>query len=374
MGWHFYGIPSEDTPWVKYEESSALGFPAIGAFFAKRLRRDIDIPLGIISCNWGATNAESWTDREKLLSKPMASFAVHEYDKKFASIDKEAYHERFMEFQKKLINHIATTEDIMKVARERGGAYALRHGFSTMIEEGPYYYKTPGNYRETMLARITPFAICGVLWYQGESNSGVNLPFDTRAWFREVMDTLIEDWREAFRAPSLPFYLVQLSTYPVISADATTWHDIRMVHEEMAEEDSIYTVVAADIGETDNIHPIDKKPIGERLALAALANEYGKDVPWRSPKIKNVSKERGKYILTFHDSEGLFAKGDAPEAFFVTMRDGRRVKVAANLEDERIVIDEVEGAETIGYCDQNYSLANVYNGYGLPLFPFRVNI
>ena len=370
-GWHFRATYSEDTPWVEYSPNEALKFSAVAAFFAKRIKRNVNVPLGIISCNWGATNAETWTKREKLLENEYARYAVDQYDARFGDIDMNAYNERFEVFQNKLLEYMAEHGEAIDVAKRLGERYAQRNHFSLMIEEGPYHYKTPSNLRNTMLERIVPLSSKGVIWYQGESNSIDGLPYDIKVWFREVMNVMIADWREAFMEPKLPFYIVQLSTYPRKSFDDDSWRYIREVHEELAEEDNIYTVVSVDVGEYDNIHPIDKKPIGERLALAALANEYGVDVKWESPKLEKIEKNGEKYILSFKNAESLVSKNGSPSGFFITAKSGEHLLCDAKISGNVIQIDARDDAVAIGYCDINFCKANVFNEAGLPLFPFR---
>ena len=150
--------------------------------------------------------------------------------------------------------------------------------------------------------------------------------------------------------------------------------DCKDEHEKLGEEENIYTVVAADIGEFDNIHPIDKKPVGERLALAALANEYGKDVKWQSPKLASVYQKDGKYIFAFDNAELLTYKGDKPEGFFITLKSGEIIPCDAEINGATIEVKENPDASAIGYCDINYCIANIYNEAGLPLFPFHQDL
>ena len=371
-GWHFYPVRSLDTPWQTYDAESVECFSAVAAFFAKKLRAHTDVPIGLISCNWGATTAEAWLSRETLLKKPLARFAVDAYDARFADLDMAAYNEKFEIFQQDLLAYTDTHPTPMEDTRERGVAYSLRHHFSKTIPEGPYHYHTPGTYRRTMLDRVIPYAVCGVLWYQGESNSGIPMPHDTRAWFAEVMDTLVEDLRASFRDPALPFYIAQISAYPSGGgAEKTTWHPIREVHEHLAlQDENIFTVPTVDIGERDNIHPADKKTVGERLALAALANRYGVDIPWQCPRLLSVERVGDCLRLSFENGEGLYAKGERPLGFFATVGE-TRFAVSAKIKEDAVIIPCPVGIDAIGYCDQNYSPANLYNKHGLPLFPFR---
>ena len=130
-------------------------------------------------------------------------------------------------------------------------------------------------------------------------------------------------------------------------------------------------MVSVDVGEYDNIHPIDKKPIGERLALAALANEYGVDVKWESPKLEKIEKNGEKYILSFKNAESLVSKNGSPSGFFITAKSGEHLLCDAKISGNVIQIDARDDAVAIGYCDINFCKANVFNEAGLPLFPFR---
>ena len=371
-GWHFYPVRSVDTPWQIYDAESVECFSAVAAFFAKRLRAHTDVPIGLVSCNWGATTAEAWLSRETLLKKPLARFAVDDYDARFAGLDMAAYMEKYDTFQRDMVEYMTTHPTPQEDTRERGAAYSLRHHFTKTVPEGPYHYHTPAAFRRTMLDRVTPYAICGVLWYQGESNTGITMPHDTRTWFAEVMETLVEDFRAVFRAPDLAFYIAQISTHPSGGgAEKTTWHPIREVHEQLAlQDENVYTVPTVDIGEYDNIHPIDKKTVGERLALCALANRYGVDIPWRSPRISRIERIGDCLRLSFTDGEGLYAEGGVPQGFFATVGE-TRFAVSAKIKGDTVVIPCPVGVDAIGYCDQNFSPANLYNRHGLPLFPFR---
>ena len=375
IGWHFFTTTQEDTPWEVYDEASALTCSAVAAFFAKRLRKDVDVPIGILNCNLGASTAEAWVSREALLADDVSRYAVDQYDKKFGSIDVDAYHSRYLEFVEKLRAYDKENGSALDFARREGVMAAVKGGFKIMIENGPYYYQTPCTYYNTMISRLSSLAIKGVIWYQGESNSHDNPPsYSHKEWVKRVMRTLFANWRSVFKNDSLPFYLVQLSAYGEgESGKETRWVNVRAAHDELALDDGVYTVVSHDIGEADNIHPANKKPVGERLALAALANEYGLDVQWESPRINTVKKRGNDYVLTFKGAKYITADG-VPSGFFVTAKDGTRTAADARLEDGKVVISYVGDASAISFMDQHYAYTNVYNEVGLPPFPFQYDL
>ena len=207
-------------------------------------------------------------------------------------------------------------------------------------------------------------------------NAQTLVPAEIRKeWFTALMNMFVRDMRASFRNESLALYIVQLSAYPCGNLpDGDAWRDIRDVHEELSLTfDNVYTVPSVDVGEFDNIHPADKKPIGERLALAALANTYGVDVPWRCPKIAGIEREGDKYILSFSDGEGLYAKGAYAQGFFVTDGEGS-IPARAEILGDKVIITHKGNADYIGYCDRNYAVSNIYNAHDLPLFPFRYKV
>ena len=374
-GFHFYALRADDTPWETYTEKRAMGFCAIACYFAKRLRKDVDIPIGIIECNWGATAAESWIDRDRLLEKSMARWCVDNYDEKFKDIDMDAYHQEFVAWHSELLEY-NKEHDAMEEAKQFGIPYVLRNFFKKTYKLGPYHYTTPCLHRRTMLARVTPFAICGVLWYQGETNSAYpGNPLPIRPWFKEVMETLHEDWRDAFRAPDLPFYTVQLSTHSHGNRDGgKEFFDIREVQKELTLQKNIFTVVSADIGERDNVHPANKKPVGERLALTVLANYYKKDVAWQSPDVSDVSIKDGEIIISFDNAKELSAKGDKADGFFLTKKNDETLPAVVTLSGNTARIPYSEDIIAVGFCNRNYAYINVYNESGLPPFPFERSI
>ena len=371
IGWHFYTASHSDTPWQLFDSESAMTASAVATFFAKRIRREVDIPIGILNCNLGASNAETWISEKALLENATARFAYDQYEKEYGKIDTDAYHSRYLDFISKLREWNEKNGSALDIAKSKGVQHMLKNGFGIMLEKGPYYYQRPCHYRRTMLDRVIPFAIKGVLWYQGESNTHDAPPDkDHEEWVLEVMHTLISDWRKNFCDPLLPFYIVQLSAYASGGSECRSWTPVKNAHEHLGEENGVYTVVSYDIGEELNIHPANKKPVGERLACAALANEYGIDIAWRSPKVKDVNRERDGIYVSFTDTTALHTDGDEVLGFFITDKEGKLTKANAEIVGDRVKLSDASEAVEVGFCNINYAPANLYNEHGLPPFPF----
>lgn len=370
-GWHFQAVLAKDTPWVCFGGEDAKRFSGVGVHFGKELCKHVDVPIGLIACNLGATYMESWISRESLLSDPITRYKVDEYDAQLADLDMREYEKTYAEYRQKLLSYMEEYGDEMLIAEKMGGAYSLRHGFRIDIPAGPYATKVPANCFENMLKRVAPFAVSGVLWYQGESNT-YDTPYGHNAHFKALFEMLVREWRKLFNDEKLPFYTVQLAVYTYRGLPETkkNWAEIREAQEELARTlDGVYMVSALDIGEFDNIHPIDKKTVGQRLACAVLANQYGQEIAWQGPSVRKLAREGTCCVLDFDHATSLVCSSEEPQGFYLFLRDGSEQKAKARIDGTRVIVD-CEDALAIGYCYRNYASADMYNELGLPMLPF----
>jgi sialate O-acetylesterase len=189
---------------------------------------------------------------------------------------------------------------------------------------------------------------------------------------------MMADWREAFKNPNMPFYLVQIAGVAWHGEGADYWRGVRDAQESlMNEEENVYMTVSYDLSEPDNIHPAKKQPMGERLAAAALANTYGQDVAWRCPTVTDAQKNENSVILLCADaSEWHTSDGGEIEGFFFVDRDGKREKISVLANGSELIcqIPENSSAEYVEYSKLNYSYTNLLNEYSLPLTPFEIKI
>lgn len=166
---------------------------------------------------------------------------------------------------------------------------------------------------EGMLAPIAPLPITGALWYQGEQNS------ERGFQYRRILPALIADWRKLFGQGDFPFYIVNLPTFRQRSATPfdDTWAETRESQAlTAATVRNSCLAVTIDTGDPDNLHPKDKQPVGERLALCALANHYGKKLVYSGPTLASVEHPPGSIRLHFaHADGGLVVKGAKLEEF-----------------------------------------------------------
>lgn len=224
-----------------------------------------------------------------------------------------------------------------------------------------------------MIHPLAPLTLSGVLWYQGEANA-------ERAWqYRRILPALIHDWRRTFQQPDLPFYIVSLPAFMKRAAEPRDdgWAELREAQAFTARTTPhTHIAVTIDTGDADDIHPIDKRPVGERLALLALASHYGKSVVSRGPEFIRAETLPGALRLHFtHIDGGLeLRKNDSP-GFAVAGEDRRWFWATAKLDGDTLLVSSPDVPQPIAvrYAWQANPPATLFNGAGLPAAPFRTD-
>ena len=241
-----------------------------------------------------------------------------------------------------------------------------------------------------MIAPVAPFAIRGAIWYQGESNGG-----EGRAYTHK-MRALIEGWRAAWGQGAFPFYFVQLANFEDAGEHpegGDGWARMRMAQLKALEIENTGMAVAIDLADTSNprdVHPENKKDVGERLALWALANDYGKKITYSGPLYKGMSIKGGEAIISFdHVGEGLMVGGEKTgiepvksvqdgtlKRFAISGEDRKWHWADTRIEGETVVVSspEVTKPVAVRYAyTRNPDGCNLYNKAGLPASPFTTD-
>jgi sialate O-acetylesterase len=226
---------------------------------------------------------------------------------------------------------------------------------------------------EGMLAPLAPLSITGALWYQGEGNAARGFQY------RRLLPAMIADWRKLFGQGDFPFYIVSLPAYGRRSATPTEdgWAEIReSMAVTAATVPNTCLAVTIDTGDAGNIHPKEKRPVGERLALCALAKHYGKKVVYSGPTLASVKRLPGSIRLRFaHTEGGLVAKGGRLEEFAIAGEDRKWYWAQARIEGDTVVVSSpsVPNPKEVRYAWQANPAATFFNGAGLPAAPFRTD-
>ncbi len=229
-----------------------------------------------------------------------------------------------------------------------------------------------------MVHPLLPTPVKGVLWYQGESNSGRDDAFE----YRRLFATMIEDWRQRWGNEELPFLYAQLANYgqPPAEPGESDWAVLRESQSAALALAATAQVVLIDAGEADDIHPRDKQVVGERLALAARQVAYGEEIVYSGPVYRGIEVDNGSIVLDFdHVGSGLVAGGGSTGAlrgFAIAGADRRFVWAEAEIEDNRVAVRSGRVPQPVavryGWAD-NPEGANLYNREGLPASPFRTD-
>lgn len=301
--------------WLAASPETTGSFTAVGYHFGRDLQQHLGVPVGLISSNYGGTNAEAWMDRETLASEPAIA---------------------------------ARFEAWMKANNNFGGG--------------------AGGLFDGMVKALAPYAFRGVIWYQGESNAS------RAADYQRILSLLIRDWRAAWNQGDFPFLIVQLAPF---GNGQNAWPDIRAAQMFVARTTPyVATVVTTDVGDAADIHPKNKRPVGERLALAARGVAYGEDVEYRGPEPATARAEGPSVRLTFRRAgQGLKSKGAAPTGFEIAGADQKFVDAEAKFTGpETVVVSSpaVTAPVSVRFAWKDFNAADLWSSTDLPAPPFRV--
>jgi sialate O-acetylesterase len=224
-----------------------------------------------------------------------------------------------------------------------------------------------------MIAPIAPAAIAGALWYQGEANF-------TRAYqYRRLLPGMVADWRKQFQQPNLPFFVVGLPAFMQKKDQPTDdgWAELRDAQLLAARTvPGVEVATTIDTGDANDIHPRDKQPVGERLALLALARYYGKDVPYSGPRYVAHQKQGATLRIRFERVAGsLVQKGDRLSGFSIAGPDRKWHWAKAQIDGDFVVVSspDVPDPVAVRYAWQANPDASLFDEAGLPAHPFRTD-
>jgi sialate O-acetylesterase len=353
----FADTPQLETKgaWEVCSPATVPNFTAVGYYFGRDLHQKLKIPIGLIHASWGGTPAEAWTRTEALqTSLPEVSDAqkkaVAEYP---ATLEK--YH---------------AEESLLLATWEKAVAEAKAAGKPEPRKPGPPRDPSTGQNRPSvlfngMISPLLPVAMRGVIWYQGESNAGRALQYQT------LFPLLIADWRQQWQQGEFPFFFVQIAPFKgqnpeIREAQLLTWK----------KTPNTAMVVTADVGDAEDIHPTRKEPVGQRLALAARALVYGENIVYSGPVYESVTIKGNRAVLRFtHLGGGLVAKDGELKGFTIAGSDQKFVPAQAKIEGDQIVVSapEIPAPVAVRYGWANVPEVNLFNQAGLPASPFRTD-
>ncbi len=235
------------------------------------------------------------------------------------------------------------------------------------------YPTIPATLHLGMLSPLSPLSIRGAIWYQGEANTS------HAEQYRKLLPALIADWRKLFAQPELPFYIVGLPAFMKHHDQPGTdgWAELRQ-----AQAITAHTVphtglaITIDTGEADNIHPLEKKPVGDRLARLALRHTYGRDIPSEGPTYERAVQNSASLRLHFRCAQGgLIAKSGPPAEFDIAGEDRVWHRAEVRIDGNTVIVssEAVPNPIAARYAWQSNPIATLTDSTGLPAAPFRTD-
>jgi sialate O-acetylesterase len=338
--------------WEVSSPSTVGNFSAVAYFFGRELYKKTGFPVGLINTSWGGTPAESWMQKEVLESEKDFQAILERYQK---AVDE--YPEAFKEYEQELTKWRQEAED----AKSKGE----KPKRAPKEPIGPNHNKSPYKLYNAMVAPLLPYTIKGVIWYQGESNA------DRAYQYRRLFPAMIRNWREGWGA-EFPFYFAQIAPQRIMNPEIREAQLLTMLSVPKTG-----MAVLTDAGDSLDIHPKNKQIVGKRLALWALAKDYGKKkIAYSGPVYKSMEVQGNKVILKFdYADDGLIAKGGSLKEFTIAGKDQKFLPAKAKIKGKTIVVwnDQVTDPVAVRFAWRNVPDPNLYNASGLPASPFRTD-
>ena len=307
--------------WTTAGPEDVAEFSAVSYFFANKLNQSIDVPIAVIDCSWSMSKIEAWMSKEMLAAFP----------------------------------------DIRMP--------------DTAQKEFGWTAGTPTLLYNAMVHPWKGFPVKGILWYQGEANTS------DPTLYKKLFAAMLKGYRAHFSNDSLPFYFVQLAPFGAAHKDSLDWARFRQAQLELSLELK-HTGMAhtADLGDEVFIHPPQKRQVGERLALLALAGSYGmRGFCATGPVFGAASAKDNAIEISFkYGEDGLNPENALLEGFEIAGADGNFLPAKASILNASPVVkvwrDDIKTPVHVRYCFRNYKKGNLVNNYGLPAAPFECSV
>ncbi len=332
--------------WQRSDSNSARMFSAVGYYFGARIQQETGVPVGLINVAVGGSPTEAWIRPDAARNVPAVAALFQGDWLQNAAMEPwciERGHDNLDPLLK---------QGIQPPANELG----YRHPFQ------------PGFLYDAAIARLSQMSVKGIIWYQGESNA---LSKRRMEQHEQLFPLLVADWRKQWHSGELPFYFCQISS---ISTDkgykSEYWPAFRDGQRRMADSIPFSGMaVSSDIGHPTDVHPRDKRTVGERLARVALHKTYQLPVVYKGPVPVKSFLQGDTAIIQYDPKEQIATAGNKPLHGF-SLEDGK--EISAVMEANLIKVRVPAGTRFVYYGWQPYSLGNLVNGAGLPASSMRI--
>ncbi len=360
-----------NTCWNEAGSETSKAWSAVGFFFARKLAKELGVTVGLVGCNWGGTSASAWVNRETLADSKQTVSYLEDYDK---AVEGKSVEQQIKEYDEYTEHMRQWNEKAAVYYKEQPGITWEK--LETLIGKNEYpgpmgcknEYRPCGLY-ETMIDRVCPYTLRGFLYYQGESDD--HKPDS----YYKLFSSLIGFWREIWGDDSLPFIMVQLPMFKYAKdPDYRHWCKIREAQmKAFRTVKNTGIAVITDCGEFDNIHPVDKVPVGERLCLQAEKLVYGMDADAFGPMFDSVIFKNGAAEISFiHAENGFDVKTEKIVGFELAGADKQFAEAQAEIVGDRVIVrcESVPEPCYVRYDWYNWIEVSLFGKNGIPLAPF----
>lgn len=347
-----YPVDEISGEWTECTPETVKDFSAVAYFFGRELAEKEHVAIGLIQTAWGGTPAHSWISPAGIAAANLDS--VYR-DAGNIAVDVARAHARASLYAR---------ED---AEATKAGKPLVKHPLIPTESLGPF---TPGSLFNAMIAPYVPYAIKGVIWYQGETDRDP----ERAPYYGRVFPALIQDWRTQWKQEDLPFLFVQISSFPSRTGD---WGAVREAQREtLVSVKNTAMAVTLDVGSEKVIHPPDKQTVAHRLALGARKVVYGEDVKWQGPSFVQATTEGNAMRVWLSHADGLTSHDAAIGDFEVAGTNGVFHAAEAKIENRdgaaTILVSskDVPAPAYVRYGWAKYVKSYLYNKDGLPLGTF----
>ncbi|MDR1492062.1 MAG: sialate O-acetylesterase [Planctomycetaceae bacterium] len=347
------------SSWKQASVESIPNFSAVGYYFGKKIQAELNVPVGLINSSWGGTRIEPWTPPVGFQSVP----ALKNFADEIAAKDPNS--QSYRQLAAKTLSEYQKWIDGAKENQRFAPPPAFPNQLQPFSGAGQ-----PTTLYNAMIHPLTPLAVRGAIWYQGESNMGEG------ALYAEKMKALIQGWRTVFDNPDLGFYYAQLAPYDYGGNPtrlAELWEAQSSVEKTIPKTGQ--AVINDLVTNIKDIHPPRKLPVGNRLALLALNRTYGlKDAVCASPEFAKLELNGKTAVVHFANAKQLKTRdGKSPDWFEIAGADGVYHKADAVIDGVTIQLTNANVAQphAVRYAWNQLAEPNVQNEAGLQLGAFR---
>ena len=358
-----------DGSWVSCTTDSARTFSAAGYYFATTLWKSLQVPVGVINASEGSSSIETWMPPESILANESL------VDQNGAKLIDEM--KSFDQFHAQY-DQLSTEEKQRVFLKHCTGNYVFARSFlnpdgslKADVDASILFHMTvikPAFYFRKFIAQIQPYAIRGVLWYQGETNALTT----GDPQYAQKQEILVKGWRQLWNEGDFPFYFVQIPPCESYELLADFWLQQFMAAKGISNAGLITTM---DIGDLKDSHPKNKRDIGSRLALLALRDTYGKKNLIASGPVFKSSRISGNTIEVAFDNIGTgltTRNGKSPDWFEVAGPDKKFKKAPAAISGDKIVITSpLKDTQYVRFAWDHIATPNLSNREGFPAAPFN---